>query len=216
MRSLITLILTYLVFSTFFKLMEKKNIEDQSIYFPEKYQDTISGNLPNNLQNDLPEEEYNLTSDSRRTICIRSLGTVDDSDLYFARNIIRDKFNFEVLFGSMENIDSIMYDDNGTLNSTLVCSALAAETKTIYITDNLLYDDNGALLRGFTSGDNKTIVVRGEYHFMRETIIHEIGHSLGLKHCQNLTCIMAINNDEYDKGDFCINCSDLLNNNNYR
>jgi predicted Zn-dependent protease len=50
-------------------------------------------------------------------------------------------------------------------------------------------------------------IVRGEKSFLKETIIHELGHTLGLRHCNDLTCIMAVDNDGFDSGTFCDKCS---------
>jgi predicted Zn-dependent protease len=66
-------------------------------------------------------------------------------------------------------------------------------------------------LRGYTTLYGKSIFVRSNRSFLKETIIHEIGHTLGLDHCDDLTCIMAINNDTYDSGDFCNKCKSKIN-----
>jgi predicted Zn-dependent protease len=85
-----------------------------------------------------------------------------------------------------------------------------SSVKTLYITEKNI-EENETDLRGYTTLYGNTIVVKGKKSIMKETIVHEIGHTLGLYHCDDLTCVMAINNDEYDSGDFCNNCKNKLN-----
>ena len=147
---------------------------------------------------------------STPTIYVRALGNVDNSDLVSTSEIIQDFYGFNVVIKSQVDVTSSMLNSSGYLNSMYTCMELDGDVKTIYITENLLYDNNDILLRGTTSGDNNTIVVRGETRFLRETVIHELGHAFGLDHCEDLTCVMAVANDAYDSGDFCNKCKNNI------
>jgi archaemetzincin len=54
-------------------------------------------------------------------------------------------------------------------------------------------------------------------HRLKTVIIHEIGHNLGLGHCENDKCIMSKNNgsvtnlDYYSGKDYCAKCRTTLN-----
>jgi len=157
------------------------------------------------------EEEYSTNPGTNQTVYIRALGDVDNTDLQSAADIVKDFYGYNVKFLPRVEINSYMLTSNGDLNSVNTCSSLYDDDKTIYITDKKLYHPNGDLLRGVASGNNRTVVVRGESSFLRETVIHELGHTFGLGHCDNLSCIMAINNDAYDSGDFCSNCKRKIN-----
>jgi hypothetical protein len=145
-------------------------------------------------------------------IIIKSLGVVDDGDLEFAANIVRDFYKWNIVFESGVNIDISMLNKDGHLQTINTFDELIKTNseRTLFITDKLLYDHNDVLLRGAAFGDY-LVVVRGEKRFMEETIIHEIGHLLGLDHCDNLSCIMAINNDDWETGDFCKECMNKIN-----
>ena len=56
-----------------------------------------------------------------------------------------------------------------------------------------------------------TVIVKGGEH-LQETVIHELGHTLGLVHCDNPKCIMATHNDAEDTGQFCEKCKNQLKN----
>ena len=158
------------------------------------------------------KETSNETSLSdNHTVIVRALGNVDYGDLDFAADIIRDFYGYNVDISTPIDIEENMLSSDGGLISTKACYNLPVAVKTVFITDKLLYDEKGILLRGVTSGNEKTIIVRGEKRFMKETIIHEIGHSLGLGHCNDETCIMAIHNDETDSGNFCSVCRTKIN-----
>lgn len=150
------------------------------------------------------------TSKRNQTVYVRALGNVDDGDLEFASNVIENFYGYNVEIISSVDIENGMLNTLGELHSVNTCASLHDDIKTIYITDKLLYDENNVLLRGVASGNELTVVVRGEKRFMQETIIHELGHTFGLPHCSDRTCIMATHNDDYDSGDFCNNCKSKI------
>jgi len=61
---------------------------------------------------------------------------------------------------------------------------------------------------------NTVIVEHTDYD--ESTVLHEVGHTLGLVHCDNPKCLMAINNDAEVTMDFCNKCKKRLENENIR
>lgn len=167
---------------------------------PEYTRDNHSHSHDNDIRNN--DEVVN----DKTVWVVRPLGNVDEGDLDFASNIIREFYGVDVIIKSKVDINGRMLGKNGELESTNTCLELKSNEKTIYITERLLYDYNGNSLRGAAKLNGSTVVVRGDRSFMKETIIHEIGHTFGLDHCNDLTCVMAINNDAWDSGDFCNKC----------
>lgn len=156
----------------------------------------------NNNSHEHPQKSETINN----TIVIRPLGNVDEGDMNFAINTIKDFYGFDVIVKSNVDITNPMLGNNGELSSVNACFELNSNEKTVYITDRLIYGYEGDLLRGAASHNGMTVLVRGEISFMRETIIHELGHTFGLDHCSDLTCVMAVKNDAWDSGDFCNKC----------
>jgi predicted Zn-dependent protease len=149
----------------------------------------------------------------KRHIVVSSLGYVNQSDIDYAIKVIKDFYGYDCSIGSSMSITNDMY-----LNGTSVIDAdftieklekFDPSYKTVYIVDKELYAD-GKSLRGYAVRNGKSILVIADKSILRETLIHEIGHSLGLAHCDDLTCVMAVKNDEYDKGTFCNKCFNKL------
>ena len=169
----------------------------------EKRKAQVMGNV--NVQETTPKHtETSPISFNKETVYVRALGDVDSGDLDYASNVIQEFFGYNVEFLPSISITESMFD-NGQMESTSTLVSIKEDRKIVNIVDREIYQD-GKLLRGIASGDKKTVVVRGEKRFMNETIIHEFGHTFGLDHCSDLTCIMAVDNDEFDSGNFCNEC----------
>lgn len=175
----------------------------------------------NNVTHRSTNDSYNSSESSKVTsstpqvpteeVIIKPLGNVDYSDLTDAVNIIEGFYGYKCSIGSPEQITDEMFI-NGTdqiLNAQVCLNKLYDTKKVVYIVDKRLWA-NGDFLRGFAATNGGTMIVRGEKSFLRETIIHEMGHTLGLSHCNDLSCIMAVDNDQYDSGTFCKKCKRQL------
>jgi len=141
-------------------------------------------------------------------INIIGVGNVSQKTLQNAKLIV---WNFFGIIPEVKNNITISinyFTDGQTIDGNKFINNFLSETKTIYITNSIITGDN-TLVRGITQINGKTILVQNG-DFLRETIIHEIGHTIGLYHCDNLSCIMAIHNDDYDSGDFCSKCKNSL------
>jgi archaemetzincin len=142
---------------------------------------------------------------------IRPLGNVDNSDLTEAVKYVEEFYGYKCKIALGVGITPTMKIKNTSdyINGEEAMNELNSYRNTIFIVDKRLWHNNE--VKGLTDGT--TIIVRGEKEWLKETLIHEIGHTLGLGHCDNLSCIMAINNDEYETGKFCNKCKRHLRKN---
>jgi hypothetical protein len=140
---------------------------------------------------------------------IRPLGEVDETDLSDAVKILRDFYQYNCIIKPRVDISENMKiqgtDDILSAKETL--NELSQYGNTIFIADKRLWHLSEC--KGFTNGTS--IIVKGDKSIMKETLLHEIGHTLGLDHCDKRSCIMAINNDEYETGSFCKICRIKVN-----
>jgi hypothetical protein len=150
-----------------------------------------------------------VSEDNEKTFYITGLDDVSQSDLEYTKEIIESFYGYHCVINESITTPNEACSD-GTINAFSCVNMLGNSKKTLYLTNKLLVDD-GVDLRGFTTINGETIIVRANRGFMKGTIIHEIGHTLGLEHCSDLTCVMATQNDEYDSGDFCENCKRIIN-----
>lgn len=140
---------------------------------------------------------------------IRPLGNVEESDLHDAVKFLKDFYNFRCLIQTKVKITQSMKvkGTDDMLKAEDVLHELADYGKTVFVADKRLWHISEC--KGYTNGT--TVIVKGDKSIMKETLLHEIGHTLGLRHCDNLSCIMAINNDDEETGKFCRKCRKKAN-----
>jgi len=159
------------------------------------------------------EEESPVGKGGNVTFHIVGLGDYSQSDLVKAKKYVEEFYGFNcVVDGSVPTKSSMYVENSNTLNVTNCLAELSVHgQKTIYVTKEPLYSKQWGMLRGMTHMRGNTVVIKGGEH-LQETVIHELGHTLGLGHCDNPQCIMAINNDAEDTGQFCSKCKNQLKN----
>ena len=156
-------------------------------------------------------DEYSTPkSHSKSTVIIKGLGDVSESTLKKSARIIENFYGFDTqIEGSVEVPNYYYYNNTDTIDGDVCLQNIRENVKTIYVTNHPLKGSN-LDLRGYTYLYGDVVIVKAGGH-LEETLIHEMGHTFGLEHCEDLSCVMAINNDEYDSGDFCSKCKKQLN-----
>lgn len=143
-----------------------------------------------------------------KPLIIRGIGNVSPSSLLEVKRIIEDFFGVSPKICESVSLPYYLSMNDNTIDGDKFVTDIVSDVKTIYITDKNIFGQNMSV-RGITRINGKTLLIENS-SFMKETLIHEIGHSIGLYHCNDLSCIMAINNDEFDSGKFCDRCKNTL------
>lgn len=173
--------------------------------------------------NNQPENIYSVDNSKSETIAnpvqtdnrihIRGLGEFNEQDLQEISNYIESFYKFDCVIESSVHSTNKMYMNNtDTLDvDNCIYELKRPNIKTIYVTSEKLVLKRQKIRGGTKLRGNTVIISSGAHN--RETVIHELGHTLGLKHCDNPTCVMAIRNDAFDTEDFCNKCKKLLKEN---
>jgi predicted Zn-dependent protease len=161
-----------------------------------------------------PNEESSSTKkDGNVTFHIVGLGEYSQSDLVMAKKYVEEFYGFKcVVDGNVPTKPSMYVENSITLDITKCLAELSVQgQKTIYVTNEKVYSKKWGMVRGMTHIRGNTVIVNGGKN-LQETVIHELGHTLGLGHCDNPQCVMAVNNDAEDTGQFCSKCKNQLKN----
>ncbi len=156
------------------------------------------------------------TISAQTNVYICQLGDVDQADLLYAKKVVEEVFNYNCKISTLKSEftpDMFISGTSAILNGEIALKAIhnpARKDIHIYLTEKRIWHYKE--MRGITFLGGKTILAVANQEYLKETIIHEIGHTFGLRHCTDLTCVMASNNDQYDKMTFCSICLPVIKN----
>lgn len=139
------------------------------------------------------------------TWSIYALNNNDTASTNAACRTIKRVFNFGVCAKGIHPLPAGCVDQNNAIDGNRCLNEIPIAGKhCIFISNQEIYSDS-LCVRGLTKLHGNTILIKKNPYFER-VLIHEMGHVLGLKHCNNLTCVMAIYNDEQGTEEFCSEC----------
>ena len=97
------------------------------------------------------------------------------------------------------------HDPNFTnrLDENKCMISLNPKNKTVYVTNESLSVKSK---RGSAKKNGKFIIITNTENNVKKTVLHELGHTLGMDHCNNNKCVMATRNYDLCNGKFCNNC----------
>lgn len=147
------------------------------------------------------------------TVYIRSLGNIDHSKLEKASEIIYNKFG--VITKITKPLDSnkgVFYPNSYKIDPYTTLKGMNDDNICITITEyEMTNNDKITSVMGVRDKKNMLISTNSP---LKETLIHEYGHYLGLNHCEDSHCIMSTFSNGYDVSygsNFCDKCSSQIN-----
>jgi hypothetical protein len=193
LKEIVFIVVVFFLIKSFDDLLSRHNYDLNCLFDPKTYTNEPIG-LDNTTIND--------------TVYIKGLGDFNQSDLELSKQILEDKFGVICKIDGFVSTDNDFYSNNGrSLEETKTFNKILSNNKVVYITNELLFDDEtGKSLKG--SSSNKTIIVRTKT--LKNTLIHEFGHLLGLGHCDNKVCVMGTHNSKITNDEFCDKCKKQL------
>lgn len=149
------------------------------------------------------------------TLYVVGDNTVSDSKLLKTKQIIESYFGLTVKISERITLDSDLFD-NGYLMAEKTLSRYDDENDKIIISNIQCKDSKNDPLQGISEGKFGNIALVSfkssfnSNNLFEETIIHELSHNFGLKHCENQNCLMFWMGSHLGKHDMCDDCRKKL------
>jgi hypothetical protein len=146
--------------------------------------------------------------DTSLNVRILRMDNYDSLKLQKHSKFIKEKFGYKVILPD----NTIKSEDYLTISNSFIDVIKLLQNMycyeiTIVFTNNPLYE-SPISLKGATDYERKVIIIDGNLDDINLVIIHEIGHVLGIHHCENTDCIMF---DNAVKEEFCNKCLSIFN-----
>lgn len=174
-----------------------------------KMPDIDSTSSQNNVKilNEKESEEVQPKPES--VVHIKGLGNYNQKDVDKVAEYVNKFFGYKCIIEEGVPTNSEMYYGGNNLDvSQCIFELNRHGVKTIYVTNENVVN-KGQQIRGGTFLRCNTVIVE-HTDYDESTVLHEVGHTLGLVHCDNPKCLMAINNDSENTMDFCDKCKKQL------
>lgn len=143
-----------------------------------------------------------------QVIYISGLGDFNQSDLEFASKEVTKVFGIKCeIIDPVKTTPELYSDNTKKLDREKCGSVLRPSNKTIYITNEYFDDKN---ISGIAMKNGKLVVASNTCNHLKKTILHELGHTFGMDHCDDNKCIMGTRNIMTCNDEFCNNCKTKL------
>ena len=139
-----------------------------------------------------------------QVIYISGLGDFNQSDLETASKEITDVFGFKCEIIDPTSTYKELYTSDNKIDVTSCGQLLNHTNKTVYITNEYIYQDE--IVSGAAISNGNFVIVSNNFNSFKKTVLHELGHTFGMDHCNNDKCVMATRNIMTCNGKFCNNC----------
>jgi hypothetical protein len=150
---------------------------------------------------DIPKSDISVED---QVIYISGLGDFNQSDLEVASKEVTKVFGIKCeIIDPVKTTSELYITNTNRLDENKCMTSLNPKNKTVYVTNESLSDKNRS---GAAKKNGKFIIISNTSNNVGKTVLHELGHTLGMDHCDNNKCVMATRNRMTCNGKFCNDC----------